>query len=72
VAHHSTLSDRVREIVGAGLVLEDIVEPEWPEDRTEVWGQWSPLRGALLPGSAIFCCAKPARPQDPDLAGGAR
>jgi hypothetical protein len=31
------------------------VEPEWPEDRTEEWGQWSPLRGALVPGTAIFC-----------------
>ncbi len=60
VAHHRTLSDRVRDIVSAGLVLEDIVEPEWPEHRTEVWGQWSPMRGELLPGTAIFCCRKPA------------
>jgi SAM-dependent methyltransferase len=70
VAHHSTLSDRVREIVGAGLVLEDIVEPEWPPERTLVWGQWSPMRGALLPGTAIFSCRKPARPHDRDLTGG--
>ena len=34
----------------AGLVLEGIVEPEWPADLDEVWGQWSPLRGALFPG----------------------
>jgi SAM-dependent methyltransferase len=55
VEHHRTLGDRIRELVGAGLVLDDLVEPEWPEDRTEEWGQWSPLRGALVPGTAIFC-----------------
>jgi len=59
VEHHRTLGDRVREIVAAGLVLEDLVEPEWPEGRTEVWGQWSPLRGALLPGTAIYVVRKP-------------
>jgi len=24
-----------------------------------VWGGWSPLRGALIPGTAIFVCEKP-------------
>src|SRR6185312_6683506 len=28
--HHRTLGDRVREIVAAGLLLTDVVEPEWP------------------------------------------
>jgi SAM-dependent methyltransferase len=56
VEHHRTLGDRVREIVAAGLVLEDLVEPEWPPDLHRKWGQWSPLRGALFPGTAIFCC----------------
>ncbi|MGH3791010.1 MAG: class I SAM-dependent methyltransferase, partial [Pseudonocardiaceae bacterium] len=56
VEHHRTLGDRVREIVGAGLVLENLVEPEWPVDLQREWGQWSPLRGALFPGTAIFCC----------------
>lgn len=59
VEHHRTLGDRVREIVAAGLVLTDVVEPEWPAGFTRQWGQWSPLRGALLPGTAIFCCRKP-------------
>lgn len=59
VEHHRTIGDRVAEIVGAGLVLERIVEPEWPADLDEVWGQWSPLRGALFPGTAIFCCRRP-------------
>jgi SAM-dependent methyltransferase len=56
VEHHRTLGDRIREIVAAGFVLEDLVEPEWPTDLHRQWGQWSPLRGALYPGTAIFCC----------------
>lgn len=59
VEHHRTLGDRVREIVGAGFRLVDLVEPEWPEDNTRTWGQWSPLRGRVIPGTAIFVCHKP-------------
>jgi len=59
VEHHRTLGDRVRELVAAGLVLDDLVEPEWPEGRTVVWGQWSPLRGAVLPGTAVYVCRRP-------------
>lgn len=57
--HHRTLGDRVREIVAAGLTLVDLLEPEWPPDNRSVWGGWSPLRGALLPGTAIFVCRRP-------------
>lgn len=59
VEHHRTMGDRIRDVVSAGLVLEDVVEPEWPEGRERVWGQWSPLRGALFPGTAIFVCRRP-------------
>jgi ubiquinone/menaquinone biosynthesis C-methylase UbiE len=59
VEHHRTLGDRVRELVRAGLVLDDLVEPEWPEGRDLVWGQWSALRGSLLPGTAVFVAHKP-------------
>ena len=59
VEHHRTLGDRVRDVVAAGLVLDDLVEPEWPAGRATVWGQWSPLRGALFPGTAIFVCHRP-------------
>jgi SAM-dependent methyltransferase len=59
VEHHRTLGDRVRDLVAAGLVLDDLVEPEWPEGRETVWGQWSPLRGRLFPGTAIFVTHKP-------------
>jgi SAM-dependent methyltransferase len=56
VEHHRTLGDRVRDLVAAGFVLRDLVEPEWPEGHERIWGQWSPLRGQLFPGTAIFVC----------------
>jgi SAM-dependent methyltransferase len=58
VEHHRTLGDRVREITAAGLRLVDLVEPEWPAGNDRTWGGWSPLRGALVPGTAIFVCVK--------------
>jgi SAM-dependent methyltransferase len=59
VEHHRTLGDRVRDVTAAGLLLIDLVEPEWPDGHDETWGGWSPLRGRLLPGTAIFVCTKP-------------
>ncbi|GEE03243.1 SAM-dependent methyltransferase [Gordonia spumicola] len=59
VEHHRTMGDRIREIVAAGLILDDVVEPEWPDDLDEEWGQWSPLRGSYFPGTAIFVTRKP-------------
>lgn len=52
--HHRTLGDRVRELSAAGFRLVDLVEPEWPKDLERTWGAWSPLRGRLIPGTAIF------------------
>ena len=59
VEQHRTLGDRVRELVAAGFVLRDLVEPEWPEGHEQIWGQWSPLRGRLFPGTAIFVADRP-------------
>jgi SAM-dependent methyltransferase len=59
VEHHRTAGDRIREIRAAGLILDDLIEPEWPEGFDREWGQWSPLRGQHFPGTAIFCCRKP-------------
>jgi ubiquinone/menaquinone biosynthesis C-methylase UbiE len=56
--HHRTLGDRVREITAAGLRVVDLVEPEWPPSNRAVWGGWSPLRGRLVPGTAIFSCVR--------------
>jgi SAM-dependent methyltransferase len=58
VEHHRTIGDWVRAVVGAGLALQDLVEPEWTPGRTEVWGQWSPERGALMPGTLILVCTR--------------
>lgn len=52
--HHRTIGDWVGAIVSAGMSLEQIVEPEWPDRNTETWGAWSPARGKLTPGTAIF------------------
>jgi SAM-dependent methyltransferase len=60
VEHHRTVGDRIREIVAAGLVVEDLVEPEWPDDHDRPWGPWSPLRGRMVPGTAIFVTSRPA------------
>ena len=60
VEHHRTVGDWVRAVAGAGLVLEDLLEPEWTPGRTQEWGQWSPARGALVPGTLVLVCSKPA------------
>lgn len=60
VEHHRTLGDRVRELVAAGFALRALIEPEWPAGHDRPWGQWSPLRGRLVPGTAIFVCELPA------------
>jgi SAM-dependent methyltransferase len=57
VEHHRTLGDWVRAVHGSGMTLVDLVEPEWPAGHGRSWGGWSPERGALTPGTAIFCCA---------------
>lgn len=59
VEHHRTLGDRIREVLAAGLVIDDLIEPEWPADHDRPWGQWSPLRGRILPGTAVFLTHKP-------------
>jgi SAM-dependent methyltransferase len=59
VEHHRTMGDWVGLIASSGLALTGLVEPEWPDGHDETWGGWSPLRGRLLPGTAIFQCLRP-------------
>lgn len=55
VEHHRTFGDRIGELAEAGLLVERVVEPEYPQDLGERWGgAWSALRGRLVPGTAIF------------------
>ena len=58
VEHHRTLGDTVRALASCGFAIEDLVEPEWPERNDEIWGGWSPTRGRILPGTAIWVCRK--------------
>jgi hypothetical protein len=59
VEHHRTMGDRVRELVAAGLAVDGIVEPVWPDGHEQAWEQWSPLRGRLMPGTVIYVTSKP-------------
>lgn len=52
--YHRTLGDHVAELVAAGFVIDRLVEPEWPAGHDRTWGGWGPVRGALLPGTAIL------------------
>jgi len=58
VEPHHTVGDWVGAIGAAGLVLDQVLEPEWPPDHTRVWGGWGPVRSAMLPGTAIFVCRR--------------
>jgi SAM-dependent methyltransferase len=58
VEHHRTFGDRVREAVAAGLAVLDVVEPEWPDGHETTYAQWGPLRGRLVPGTAIWVTEK--------------
>ncbi len=52
--HHRTIGHHIRALRAAGFTIEDIVEPEWNPTVTTTWGGWSPLRGAVIPGTAVF------------------
>lgn len=58
--YHRTVGDHVADVVAAGLVLDALVEPAWPEGHDRTWGGWSPLRGAHLPGTLILVAHRPA------------
>ena len=57
--HHRTIGDRVRELLHAGFILDDLIEPEWPETLEESFNQFSPTRGRIIPGTAIFAAHLP-------------
>jgi ubiquinone/menaquinone biosynthesis C-methylase UbiE len=54
VEHHRTLGDWVALLAGADFRLTALHEPQWPEGHEREWGGWGPLRGRLVPGTAIF------------------
>ena len=62
--HHRTVGDWVRLVRAAGLLLTDLVEPQWRAGDA-VWGGWSRLRGELVPGTLIIVADAPASGQRP-------
>ena len=56
--HHRTTGDWIRALTGAGFVVDDLLEPEWPAGHDRVWGGWSPTRGRLVPGTAIWLATR--------------
>lgn len=54
VEHHRTLGDWVALLAGADFGVVGLHEPQWPEGLERVWGGWGPLRGRLIPGTAII------------------
>lgn len=57
--HHRTMGDWISLLVDSGFVLSGLTEPEWPEHNRTAWGGWSPLRGQVMPGTAIFSTRLP-------------
>ena len=54
---HRTMGDWVRALqVRGSFEICNLIEPEWPEGLDITWGQWSPERGEIFPGTAIFVC----------------
>lgn len=49
-----TIADHINALSQSGFTITGCHEPTWPQDLTEPWGQWSPLRGAIFPGTIIF------------------
>ncbi|MDO4927781.1 MAG: class I SAM-dependent methyltransferase [Corynebacterium sp.] len=60
VEFHRTIGQWISALTGAGFQLTRVLEPEWPEDLQITWGQWSPLRGQIFPGTIIFQADLPA------------
>jgi SAM-dependent methyltransferase len=56
--HHRTTGDWIRALTGAGFVIDDLLEPEWPAGNNQTWGGWGPDRGRLVPGTAIWSAHK--------------
>lgn len=62
--YHHSFGDYIRALRGNGMTLIDVLEPTWPAQLSTTWGQWSPQRGAVIPGTAIFIAQKSAQPGD--------
>lgn len=57
---HRTVGDWVRLVRDAGLLVADLVEPEWADPAARDWGGWSRRRGELIPGTLVIVADRPA------------
>ncbi len=57
--YHRTLGELVADVVAAELVIDGVLEPEWPAGHTRTWGGWGPVRGAQLPGTLVVSTHRP-------------
>lgn len=48
-----SFAEHMNSLAAAGFVVERVIEPQWPEGRTVVWGAWGPERSAYIPGTLI-------------------
>jgi ubiquinone/menaquinone biosynthesis C-methylase UbiE len=60
VQQHRTIGDHIRSLTQAGFAIENLIEPEWPASNHTTWGGWSPLRGGIFPGTAVFVTRRPS------------
>ena len=70
VEHHRTLGDRVAEINAAGFRLVAVIEPEWPAELTQEWGNGHPCEERSCPAPRSTSASSPEvprpRPDDDD------
>jgi hypothetical protein len=53
-----TLGVRFRDVVAGCFRQVVLFDREWPAWNSSEWGGWSPLRGNLIPGTAVFVCER--------------
>lgn len=53
--YQHTMAELVGGLLGAGFVLDELLEPRWQAGNTHVWGgSWSPERSPWVPGTLIL------------------
>ncbi len=53
-----TLSEHSAALAAEGFIIERMWEPQWPRERSLVWGGWGPERSPWIPGTLIIRARK--------------
>ncbi len=59
VEFQHTIAEIVNGVIGAGLVLDELVEPRWVEGNRKTWGSWSAARSPFVPGTLVVRAHRP-------------